>query len=92
MRIGIAEVRNDIFTTAEITAAYKMRLLMTVFQPCLAAYLSCYSLGGSKKIMPGKKFLFLAAMIRSLGPHLTWKVMLLQRQLYQIELPINPEL
>jgi hypothetical protein len=63
MRVGIAEVRNDIFTTAEITATYKMGLLMTVFQPCLAVYLSCYSLGGSNKVMPAKKFLFLAAMI-----------------------------
>jgi hypothetical protein len=42
--------------------------------------------------MPAKKFVFLAAMIRSLGPQLTWKVRLIQRQLYQIELPINPEL
>ncbi len=92
MRLGVADVRNDIFTTAEITAAYKMHLIITVFQPCLTAYFSCYSLGGSKKVMPGKKFLFLAVMIRSLGPQLTWKVMLIQHQPYQIELPINPEL
>ncbi len=39
--------------------------------------------------MPTKKFLFLNTMTR---PQLAWKVMLIQCQLYQVELPINPEL
>jgi hypothetical protein len=47
---------------------------------------------GSKKIVSSKKFLVVLAMIRALGPQLTWKVLLAQHQYYTIEMPINPVL
>jgi hypothetical protein len=50
MRILISEVDQNIFSDAEIKAALKMRLLLTSLGPGLAAFLSCHSKMGSKKI------------------------------------------
>jgi hypothetical protein len=47
---------------------------------------------GSKKIVSSKKILVVLAMIRALGPQLTWKVLLAQHQYYTIKMPINPGL
>jgi hypothetical protein len=92
MRILITHVNNNIFSAFEIEAALKMRLYLASLGPCSAAFLSCHSVMGSKKIVSSKKFLVVVAMIQALGPQLTWKVLLLQHQYYQIEVPINPEL
>ena len=92
MRILIAHVTNNTFPASEIEAALKMRLYLASLGPCSAAFLSCHSVMGSKKIVSSKKFLVVVAMIQALGPQVTWKVLLLQHQYYKIELPINPEL
>jgi hypothetical protein len=92
MRIIISEVDQNIFSDAEIKAALKMRLLITSLGPCLAAFLSCHSMIGSKTILSSKKILVVLAMIRALGPQLTWKVLLAQHQYYTIKMPINPGL
>jgi hypothetical protein len=71
MRILISKVDQNIFSDAEIKAALKMHLLLTSIGPCLAAFLSCYSMMGSKKILSSKFFLVVLAMIHALGPQLT---------------------
>ncbi len=95
MRLSrITDVKNDIFSAAEIHAAFKMHLLTPSFSPCSAAFLSCHStsIGGNKRIMSSKKIIFAVAMIQAVRPQLAWKVLLLQHHFYKIELPINPEL
>jgi hypothetical protein len=56
MWILISQTDNNIFSASEIEAALKMRLLMTSLGPCLAAFLSCHSMMGSKKIVSSKIF------------------------------------
>jgi hypothetical protein len=63
MRILISQVDESIFSASEIKAALKMRLLLTSLGPCLAAFLSCHSMMGSKKIISSKFFLVVLTMI-----------------------------
>ena len=92
MRVSIDEVKQSLFTAAEVHAAFKMSLLVKVFGPSSAAFLSCYSIGVNKRIIPSKKFLWFFAIISALGTQLACKVLLFWHHYYRIELPINPEL
>jgi hypothetical protein len=50
MRIRIEDVKNDIFT-----AVQDVFIFGKAFTPCSAAFLSCYSIGEHKRIVPCKK-------------------------------------
>jgi hypothetical protein len=56
MRISIDEVKQNLFTAAEVHAAFKMSLLVKVFGSSSAVFLSYYSIGVNKRIIPSKKF------------------------------------
>ena len=92
MRVSIDEVKQSLFTAAEVHAAFKMSLLVKVFGPSSAAFLSCYSSGVNKRIIPSKKILWVFAIISALGPQLAWKVLLFWHHYYRVELPISPAL
>ena len=92
MRVSIDEVKQSLFTAAEVHAAFKMSLLVKVFGPSSAAFLSCHSIGVNKRTILSKKNLWVFAIISALGLQLAWKMLLFWHHYYPIQLPINPEL